>query len=174
MPKTPYLKIFSIAILLFGFTACQSAGKKNAAPLPQWAKNPSAVKAAYAAVGIGNSYEEANADALAELSDSIKIRLKSLETNYSVETEKGGGSRFTSSVEGVSSTGISGYKVLGRHKSGRNHYVLVGVKSPSQVISTLGDEAEKNDADKATIKAANAKEIEAINNARKAFGIPVN
>ncbi|MDF1661523.1 MAG: LPP20 family lipoprotein [Planctomycetota bacterium] len=172
MAKPLFLKLSCTALLLIGLVACQGAGKKNAAPLPQWAKDPSSVKQAYAAVGIGNSYEEADAEALAELANIIKVRLKSLETNYSVSTDQGGKSLSKSSIEAVSSAGISGYKVLGRHKSGRNHYILIGVRSPSQIISTLGDEAVKNDADKAAIEAANKKELDAISNARKACGIP--
>lgn len=174
MSKPALLTIACTALVLFSATACQSTGKKNAAPLPQWAKDPSSVKQAYAAVGIGNSYEEADAEALAELANIVKLRLKSLESNYTVSTESGGKSLTRSSIEAVSSAGISGYKVHGRHKSGRNHYILIGVNSPSQIVSTLGDEAAKNNGDKAAIDAANQKELEAIKQARKACGIPVN
>ena len=138
------LRTFSCLVFLsIGLVGCQSAAKKNDTPLPQWAKNPASVKQALAAVGVGNSYDEANAEALAELANTVQVRLKSLETNYSVATEKGEKSLFKSSVEAVSSAGISGYKVLGRHKAGRLFYVLVGVRSPSQVVSNLGDEAAK-------------------------------
>jgi hypothetical protein len=160
-----------LGIAILSLSACKGAQTKEAATKPDWVDNGMELKRGLAAVGVATSFEQAQDRALAGLADIVKVRLSSVVNDYVKFTEGQSVEISSQSYESMTSAGISGAVLLGRYKDEGTFHVLMGVRDPRQVMSTLTDEIATRKGDREKAKSLTEKELIAVYEARTKCGL---